>query len=173
MEFDVTIEIPKGHRNKYEVDHASGRIRLDRMLFTSMAYPADYGYIEDTLSEDGDPLDAIVLLDEPTFPGCVVRARAIGVFQMTDEAGGDDKILAIPAGDPRQAHITELDQVNRFETAAIGHFFDTYKELEPGKSVDSSRWFGRVVAERVIIEAIDRAKTAGMTTARWRMPGTH
>ncbi len=171
MEFDVTIEIPRGHRNKYEVDHASGRIRLDRMLFTSMSYPGDYGYIEETLGEDGDPLDAVLLLDEPTFPGCVVRARAIGVFQMTDESGGDDKILCIPAGDPRQAHITELDQVNKFETATIGHFFETYKDLEPEKGVDdSSRWFGRKVAERVIIEAMERAKTAGLSTARWRMP---
>ena len=91
MEFDVTIEIPKGQKNKYEVDHATGRIRLDRMLFTSMAYPSDYGYIEDTLGEDGDPLDALVLLDEPTWPGCLVRARPIGMFHMRDEAGGDDE----------------------------------------------------------------------------------
>ena len=106
MEFDVTIEIPKGQRNKYEVDHETGRIRLDRLLFTSMAYPADYGYVEDSLGEDGDPLDALVLLDEPTFPGCLVRARPIGMFHMRDEAGGDDKILCVPAGDPRKAHIT-------------------------------------------------------------------
>ncbi len=80
MQYDVTIEIPKGHRNKYEVDHASGRIRLDRLLFTSTRYPADYGYVEDTLGEDNDPLDALVLLEEPTFPGCLVSARAIGLF---------------------------------------------------------------------------------------------
>ncbi|HOF63263.1 MAG TPA: inorganic diphosphatase [Dermatophilaceae bacterium] len=172
MQFDVTIEIPKGHRNKYEVDHATGRIRLDRLLFTSMSYPGDYGYIEDTLGEDGDPLDAIVLLDEPTFPGCVVLCRPIGVFQMTDEAGGDDKILCIPAGDPRQAHITEFEQVDKFKTSVIGHFFETYKDLEPDKDVHSSRWFGRAVAERVIIEAIDRAKRAGHTTARWKGPET-
>lgn len=171
MEFDVTIEIPRGFRNKYEVDHATGRIRLDRWLFTSMSYPSDYGYIEDTLGEDGDPLDAMVMLDEPTFPGCVVRARPIAVFQMTDEAGGDDKVLCVPATDPRHAHITELEHINKFEIAAIGHFFETYKDLEPGKSVDSSRWFGRVVAERVILEAVERAKSAGLTTARWRMPG--
>ncbi|MDO5502890.1 MAG: inorganic diphosphatase, partial [Actinomycetia bacterium] len=108
MEFDVTIEIPKGARNKYEVDHATGRIRLDRLLFTSMAYPSDYGYVEDSLGEDGDPLDALVLLDEPTWPGCLVRARPIGLFHMRDEAGGDDKLLCIPAGDPRKTHITEL-----------------------------------------------------------------
>ena len=170
MEFDVTIEIPKGHKNKYEVDHTTGRIRLDRLLFTSMAYPGDYAYIEDTLGEDGDPLDALLLLDEPTFPGCVVRARPIGVFQMTDGAGGDDRILCIPAGDPRQAHIVEFDQINKWTTSEIGHFFETYKDLEPDKSVDSSRWFGRAVAERVIIEAVERAKSAGHTTERWRFP---
>lgn len=173
MEFDVTIEIPRGHRNKYEVDHATGRIRLDRMLFTSMSYPADYGYVEDTLGEDGDPLDALVLLEEPTFPGCVIRARAIAVYRMTDEAGGDDKILCIPAGDPRQAHITEFEHVNKFDTAAIGHFFATYKDLEPGKSVESSVWAGRVEAERVVREALDRATGAGLTTARWRLPDLH
>ncbi len=173
MEFDVTIEIPKGHRNKYEVDHATGRIRLDRLLFTSMSYPSDYGYIEDTLSPDGDPLDAIVLLDEPTFPGCLVRARPVGVFQMTDEAGGDDKVLCIPAGDPRKAHITELEQINKFEVQVIGHFFQTYKDLEPGKSVQSSSWLPRVDAEQVVIEAIERAREAGLSTARWRMPENH
>ena len=100
MEFDVLIEIPKGQRNKYEVDHETGRIRLDRMLFTSTRYPADYGFIEDTLGEDGDPLDALVLLEEPTFPGCLISARAIGMFRMTDEAGGDDKVLCVPADRP-------------------------------------------------------------------------
>src|SRR5688572_28291889 len=103
MHFDVTIEIPQGSRNKYEVDHATGRIRLDRMLFTATRYPADYGYIEDTLGEDGDPLDALVLLEEPTFPGCLIRCRALGMFRMRDEAGGDDKVLCVPAGDQRAA----------------------------------------------------------------------
>ena len=93
MEFDVTIEIPKGNRNKYEIDHETGRIRLDRMLFTSTRYPDDYGFIDDTLGEDGDPLDALVLLEEPTFPGCVIRCRALGMFRMRDEKGGDDKVL--------------------------------------------------------------------------------
>ena len=96
MEFDVTIEIPKGNRNKYEIDHETGRIRLDRMLFTSTRYPDDYGFIDDTLGEDGDPLDALVLLEEPTFPGCVIRCRALGMFRMRDEKGGDDKVLCVP-----------------------------------------------------------------------------
>ena len=97
MDFDVTVEIPKGHRNKYEVDHVTGRIRLDRTLFTSTQYPADYGFIEGTLGEDGDPLDALVLVQEPTFPGCLIRCRTIGMFRMTDEKGGDDKVLCVPA----------------------------------------------------------------------------
>ena len=170
MEFDVTIEIPKGQRNKYEVDHETGRIRLDRMLFTAMAYPSDYGYVEESLGEDGDPLDALVLLDEPTFPGCLVRARPIGMFHMRDEAGGDDKILCIPAGDPRKNHIREIEDVSSFDRLEIQHFFETYKDLEPGKSVEGAHWAGREDAERCIHEAFDRAKAAGMSTARWRMP---
>src|SRR6202040_1676242 len=97
MEFDVFIEIPRGSRNKYEVDHESGLIRLDRTLFTSTVYPADYGFVRDTLGEDGDPLDALVLVLEPTFPGCLIRSRPIGMFQMTDEMGPDDKVLCVPA----------------------------------------------------------------------------
>ncbi len=170
MEFDVTVEIPKGARNKYEVDHETGRIRLDRLLFTSMAYPADYGYVEDSLGEDGDPLDALVLLDEPTWPGCLVRARPIGMFRMKDEAGGDDKLLCVPAGDPRKNHITELEHVSKFDVLEIQHFFETYKDLEPGKSVEGAHWTGREEAENTVIEALERAKAAGMTTARWRMP---
>ena len=170
MEFDVTIEIPKGHRNKYEVDHETGRIRLDRLLFTSMAYPADYGYVEDTLGEDGDPLDALVLLEEPTFPGCLVRARPIGMFHMRDEAGGDDKILCVPAGDPRKDHITELEHISEFDRLEIQHFFETYKDLEPGKSVEGAHWAGREEAEQLHPRGLERAKDAGMTTARWRMP---
>ncbi len=170
MEFDVTIEIPQGSRNKYEVDHQTGRIRLDRLLFTSTRYPADYGYIEDSLGEDGDPLDALVLLDEPTWPGCLVRARPIGMFHMRDEAGGDDKILCVPAGDPRKAHVTELDDISEFDRLEIQHFFETYKDLEPGKSVEGAHWAGREEAEQSIRDAVVRAKDAGLTTARWRMP---
>src|SRR4026208_1125858 len=114
MDFDGTVEIPKGHRNKYEVDHATGRIRLDRTLFTSTQYPADYGFIEGTLGEDGDPLDALVLVQEPTFPGCLIRGRAIAMFRMKDEAGGDDKVLCVPASDPRRDHIRDLSDVRKF-----------------------------------------------------------
>lgn len=172
MEFDVTIEIPKGQKNKYEVDHATGRIRLDRMLFTSMAYPSDYGYIEDTLGEDGDPLDALVLLDEPTWPGCLVRARPIGMFHMRDEAGGDDKVLCVPAGDPRKEGIKDLEDISEFDRLEIQHFFETYKDLEPGKSVEGAHWVGREEAIQTTLEAIERAKAKGMTTARWNMPNS-
>ncbi len=150
MEFDVTIEIPAGQRNKYEVDHETGRIRLDRMLFTSTRYPHDYGFIEDTLGEDGDPLDALVLLEEPTFPGCLIKCRAIGMFHMRDEAGGDDKVLCVPVGDPRVKHIQDLTDVSDFDRLEIQHFFETYKDLEPGKSVEGAHWAGRSEAEAEI-----------------------
>jgi inorganic pyrophosphatase len=150
LNFDVTIEIPKGQRNKYEVDHESGRIRLDRMLFTATRYPADYGFIENTLGEDGDPLDALVLLEEPTFPGCLIRCRAIGMFRMRDEAGGDDKVLCLPSNDPRLFHIRDLTDVSEFDRLEIQHFFETYKDLEPGKSVEGAHWTGRVEAEAEI-----------------------
>ena len=157
MEFDVTIEIPMGQRNKYEVDHATGRIRLDRMLFTSTRYPHDYGFIEGTLGQDGDPLDALVLVEEPTFPGCVIRSRAIGMFRMRDEAGGDDKVLCIPAGDPRKDHIQDLKDISEFDLLEIQHFFETYKDLEPGKSVEGATWTGRVEAEAEIEASRQRA----------------
>ena len=157
MEFDVTIEIPMGQRNKYEMDHETGRIRLDRMLFTSTRYPHDYGYVEDTLGEDGDPLDALVILDEPTFPGCLIRCRAIGMFRMRDEAGGDDKVLCVPSGDPRMEHIQDLKDVSEFDLLEIQHFFETYKDLEPGKSVEGATWTGRSEAEEEIVASRQRA----------------
>ncbi|CAM5369934.1 MULTISPECIES: inorganic diphosphatase [Streptomyces] len=161
MEFDVTIEIPKGSRNKYEVDHETGRIRLDRRLFTSTSYPADYGFVEDTLGEDGDPLDALVLLDDSTFPGCLISCRVIGMFRMTDEAGGDDKLLCVPAGDPRVDHLKDIQDVSEFDRLEIQHFFEVYKDLEPGKSVEGADWVGRAEAEAEIERSYQRAKEAG------------
>jgi inorganic pyrophosphatase len=156
VEFDVLIEIPAGSRNKYEVDHLTGRIRLDRMLFTSTRYPNDYGYIEGTLGQDGDPLDAMVLLQEPTFPGCLIACRAIGMFRMTDEAGGDDKVLCVPAGDPRLEHIRDIHHVPEFDRLEIQHFFEVYKDLEPGKSVEGASWVGRSEAEAEIVASVAR-----------------
>jgi inorganic pyrophosphatase len=156
VEFDVVIEIPKGQRNKYEMDHETGRIRLDRMLFTSTRYPADYGFIEDTLADDGDPLDALVLLDEPTFPGCLIKCRAIGMFRMRDEMGLDDKVLCVPATDPRMAHLLDISDVSDFDQLEIQHFFEVYKALEPGKAVEAFTWTGRAEAEAEIIACRER-----------------
>ena len=153
MDVDVIVEIPMGSRNKYEMDHETGHIRLDRMLFTSTRYPMDYGFITGTLAEDGDPLDALVWLEEPTFPGVVVSARPVAVFWMLDEHGPDAKVLTVPAHDPRMAHVRDLADVPAHLTAEIGHFFNIYKELEPGKSTDVRGWQDRLAAERVIKEA--------------------
>ena len=158
MEFDVLIEIPRGCRNKYEVDHESGRIRLDRRLFTSTQYPADYGFVLDTLGEDGDPLDALVLLEEPTFPGCLIRSRPIGMFRMTDEKGGDDKLICVPAGDPRQEHLRDIHDVSEFDRREIEHFFLIYKELEPGKSVEGASWVDRAAAEAEVEDSRRRLR---------------
>lgn len=132
-EFDVLVEIPKGSRNKYEVDKDSGRIRLDRMLFSSMTYPADYGFIENTLALDGDPLDALVFLGEPTFPGCLIRVRAIGVFHMTDEKGPDEKLICVPVADPNWSKYYNLDDLNPHLLNEVKHFFQVYKDLEHKK----------------------------------------
>src|SRR5258708_8456761 len=121
VEFDVIVEIPKGQRNKYEMDHETGRIRLDRMLFTSTRYPADYGFIEGTLAPDGDPLDALVLLDEPTFPGCLIRCRAVGMFRMGDEVGRDGEGLWVAGTGPQEAHPTEIDGVPGVVLLEIQH----------------------------------------------------
>jgi inorganic pyrophosphatase len=153
MDVDVIVETPMGSRNKYEMDPKTGRIRLDRMLFTSTRYPLDYGFIPGTLAEDGDPLDALVWLEEPTFPGCLVRVRPIAVFWMTDEHGPDAKVLTVPAQDPRMSGFRDLGDVPAHLTAEIGHFFDIYKALEPGKSTDVRGWQDRIAAEQVIKEA--------------------
>jgi inorganic pyrophosphatase len=157
VEFDVIIEIPKGQRNKYEMDHVTGRIRLDRMLFTSTRYPSDYGFIEGTLADDGDPLDALVLLEEATFPGCVIHCRAIGMFQMRDEEGADNKVLCVASTDPRMAHLRDIDDVSAYDRLEIQHFFEVYKELEPGKNVEGFTWVGRAEAEAEISECRHRA----------------
>jgi inorganic pyrophosphatase len=140
VDVDVFVECPKGSRNKYEYDPEVDRIRLDRMLFTATSYPSDYGFVPDTLAEDDDPIDALVMLDEPTFPGCIVRARVIAAFWMRDEKGPDAKLLCVPADDPRYAHLQELEDVPMHQITEIWHFFDTYKALEPGKSSETRGW---------------------------------
>jgi len=156
VDVEVIIEIPKGQRNKYEVDHETGRIRLDRMLFTSTRYPSDYGFIEDTLADDGDPLDALVLLEEPTFPGCQITCRVIGMFRMRDEKGLDDKVLCVPATDPRWEHLQDIHDVPEFDRLEIQHFFEVYKALEPGKSVQDAGWADRAAAEAQVEETRKR-----------------
>jgi inorganic pyrophosphatase len=158
MDFDVVIEIPVGSRDEYETDHARGRIRLDRMLFTATRYPADYGYVENTLGADGEPLDALVLTGEPVYPGVVIQARAIGMFRMSDESGEEDELLCVPATDPRAAHLRELQDVPEYHRLEIAHFFAVYKESEPGKSVDDATWATRAEAE--ILASRDRAEPA-------------
>jgi len=143
---DVIVEIPSGSRNKYEYDHEKDVIRLDRRLFTATRYPSDYGFVPDTLSEDGDPLDALVILDDPTFPGCWVRARIIGVFFMTDEAGPDAKLLTVLEHDPQRESIRDLDDLPLHYRDEIGHFFSIYKDLEPGKMSDPGHFEGREAA---------------------------
>ena len=158
LTFDVTVEIPKGQKNKYEVDHETGRIRLDRTLFTSTQYPADYGFIEGTLGQDGDPLDALVLVSEPTFPGCLIRCRAVAMFRMKDEAGGDDKVVCVPSDDPRRSYLKDIGNIHDYLLLEIEHFFTVYKDLEPGKSVEGATWVGIEDAEEEVRASFERAK---------------
>lgn len=127
---DVYVEIPKGSRNKYEWDTETGRFRLDRKLFTAVQYPGDYGFVAEAWGEDGDPLDALVILGDPTFPGCVISARVVGVFYMEDDMGRDTKIITVPSRDPAWEHIDELDDVPQHLLNEISHFFAIYKDLE-------------------------------------------
>lgn len=156
-EFEVIVEIPRGSRNKYEMDHATHRIRLDRTLFTATRYPADYGFVEGTLARDGDPLDALVLVADPVYPGCAVRCRAVGVYVMSDEHGPDEKVLCVPAKDPRYADVRDVDDVSPYALREIAHFFDVYKDLEPGAHVSGSHWAGRQDAYAEIEASRDRA----------------
>ena len=158
----VVVEIPTGSRNKYEMDPTSGHIVLDRMLFTSTMYPADYGFIEGTLGGDGDTLDALVLVGEPTFPGCRIVARPVGLFRMTDEKGPDAKILCVPLRDPLWSHLEDLNGLPLTLLNEIEHFFQVYKDLE-GHKVSTEGFEDRASAERVIAEA--RARAAGTSHA--------
>ena len=157
MRMDAVIEVPQGSRNKYEMDHEAGRIRLDRTLFTATSYPSDYGFLPGTLAEDGDPLDVLVLLESPTFPGCVISVRPVAMFLMSDEQMPDAKILAVPADDVRQAAMEDLTDVPEHLLGEISHFFDVYKDLEPGKQSETRGWRGRREAEATIEDAIRRA----------------
>jgi inorganic pyrophosphatase len=127
---NVLIEIPGGSKNKYEFDKELNAFSLDRVLYSSVAYPYDYGFIPNTLADDGDPLDGMVIIDQPTFPGCVITARPIGMLEMIDGGDRDEKILCVPAKDPRYAQITSLSSISEHRLAEIAEFFRTYKNLE-------------------------------------------
>jgi len=159
--YDAVIEIPAGSRNKYEVDHETGRVFLDRYLFTPMAYPTDYGFFEDTLGLDGDPLDVLVLLFESVPPGVGVKVRPVGYLEMEDDGGIDTKVIAVPAKDPRWAHIQDLTDIPEAKRQEIQHFFEHYKDLEPGKWVKVGGWGGAAAAEQVVAESIERFGAEG------------
>ncbi len=153
--FDVLIEIPRGSRNKYEYDFKLKRIRFDRMLFSSMMYPADYGFMPETLALDGDPLDVLVLINEHTFPGCVMEVKPIGVFHMADDKGPDEKIICVPVSDPIWNSLNDLSDINPHLLKEIEHFFQVYKDLEQ-KVVDVGGWGDLNEALEIIDECTER-----------------
>lgn len=121
MTFDAIIEIPRGSRNKYEMDHETGMIRFDRVLYSPMFYPADYGFVPDTLGLDGDPLDVLVFLTEPTFPGCLIEVKPIGVLNMSDDKGRDEKIICVPVADPTWNQLENIEDMNSHTLKAVEH----------------------------------------------------
>ncbi|MDT0295774.1 inorganic diphosphatase [Mesonia ostreae] len=161
MTFDVLVEIPKGSRNKYEYDFQLKKLRYDRMIFSSMMYPADYGFVPETLALDGDPLDVLVLVTEPTFPGCVIEVKPIGVFHMTDEKGPDEKIICVPVSDPIWNKYNDLNELNAHRIKEIEHFFKVYKDLEE-KKVDVGGWGDAKEAKDIFKECVKRFKDSDM-----------
>ncbi len=151
------VEIPQGGRNKYEYDPRLGLFRLDRVLYSSVHYPAAYGFIPGTQAADGDPVDILVMVSEPTFTGCLIEVRPIGLFRMRDEKGEDEKILAVPIADPHYREVRDLTDVSPHFLREVEHFFGIYKELE-GKRVETFGWKGRKTAEHVIQTAISLAQ---------------
>jgi inorganic pyrophosphatase len=156
-DINVVIEIPQGSAVKYELDKVTGAVVVDRFLFTPMAFPAAYGFVPGTLAEDGDPLDALLLLPSPVVPGAVVRARPIGVLHMADEKGADEKIVCVPHErvHPLHADVRTVDDLPRILRDQIVHFFETYKALEPGKWVKVQGWGGVEDAAAIIRRAVD------------------
>jgi inorganic pyrophosphatase len=159
-EVAVVVEIPKGSQNKYEYDKARGVFALDRVLFSPIHYPGDYGIIPQTLAEDHDPLDALVLVSYPTYPGILITSRPIGVLHMQDNGEGDDKILCVPVTDIRMDHIKDVNDIQAPIREEIAHFFEVYKQLE-GKQVKLGGWDDAAAARRVITESITRYQERG------------
>ncbi|WP_119067615.1 inorganic diphosphatase [Aggregatilinea lenta] len=151
------VEIPKGSRNKYEYSKKSGVIKLDRVLYSPMHYPSDYGLVPQTYAEDGDPLDILVMVNEATFAGCVIEARPIGIFHMLDRGDPDEKILAVPSTDPQFDDYHDLKDVPKHFLSSVAHFFQVYKELQ-GIPVEPQGWEGAEVAKQAILASIDAYK---------------
>ncbi len=151
----VIVEIPKGRRSKFEVDKATGLMKLDRYLYSSSHYPGDYGFIPQTLAEDGDALDVLVMVNEPTFSGCLIETRALGLFRMTDRGKDDYKVLGVPHADPLFAEMQNLEDVPSHYLREVEHFFATYKQLE-GVQIETQGWAGREVAISEISASVKR-----------------
>ncbi len=149
----AVVEVPKGSRNKYEYSKSAGVIKLDRVLYSPLHYPGDYGFIPQSLYGDGDPLDVLIMMTEPTFPGCVIEIRPVGMLKMLDRGEHDDKILAVPSNDPLFSDIHDLGDVTRHFPTEVEHFFKVYKELE-GKPVESQGWVGAAEAKKAIAAAL-------------------
>lgn len=162
---EVTVEIPRGSRNKYEFDHERGVFRLDRVLYSSVHYPTDYGFLACTLSGDGDPLDVLVMVEEPTFPGCHIRVRPVGALMTTDEKGEDEKILSVVVDDPRFAAVQDLGDLPVHWQHEIATFFRTYKDLQ-GVTTDVRDWFNADEAWRVIEESQQRYRAQSKQETR-------
>ncbi|MBU1292634.1 inorganic diphosphatase [Patescibacteria group bacterium] len=153
-EMNVIIEIPNGSRNKYEIDKETGMIALDRVLHTAQAYPFDYGFVPQTLWDDGDALDVVLLTTQPLLPGILVHARPIGVLPMVDGGEPDEKVLAVPANDPRFADIKDLSDVNKHTLKEISHFFETYKKIQ-NKEVSLGEWQDKEAAQSAFTRACE------------------
>ena len=151
-ELNAIVEIPRGSRNKYELDKETGLFKFDRLLYSAVHYPGDYGFIPGTLAEDGDPLDVMVLVQEPSFTGCLIEVRPVGILNMIDNAEGDRKVLAVPNRNPRYDQIHTMDQIFPHVRREIEHFFGIYKELE-GKVTRMLGWGGPKEARRAIVDS--------------------
>lgn len=154
--YEAIIEIPMGTKNKYEIDKVNNRIKLDRVLYSPMTYPAEYGYIENTLAEDGDPLDILVLASSKTFPGCVVDARIVGYLDMVDNGEPDQKVIGVMNSDPRFSHINEIGDIQQHTIREIKHFFKTYKDLQQNKIVEVMEFHDKIDALMLIQECQQR-----------------
>ena len=155
MTFDAIIEIPRGSRNKYEMDHETGRIRFDRVLYSPMFYPADYGFVENTLGLDGDPIDVLVFLTEPTVPGCVIEVKTIGVLKMSDDKGQDEKLICVPVADPTWNQLENITDMNPHTLKEVEHFFRVYKDLE-NKTTTIEGYGDKAQAEQLLQDARER-----------------